>query len=98
MALPYGRVNLFLIVLKPNDIGGYMMRGTFVEAHIADIHFGALDPSVQYKILQEQFISKIRDLPLDIISINGDLFDKKFMANSDVITYATGFIADLVDI
>jgi len=74
------------------------MRGTFVEAHIADIHFGALDPSVQYKLLHEQFISKIIDIPLDIISINGDLFDKKFMANSDVITYATKFIADLVEI
>ena len=74
------------------------MRGTFVEAHIADIHFGALDPSVQYKLLHEQFISKITDIPLDIISINGDLFDKKFMANSDVITYATKFIADLVEI
>ena len=70
----------------------------FLEAHIADIHFGAMDPAVQYNILQEQFISKISKLKLDIISINGDLFDHKFMSNSDVIMYAMKFVDDLVKI
>lgn len=74
------------------------MRGTFIEAHIADIHFGALDPQIQYQLLQDQFVNKIKDLPLQIISINGDLFDKKYMANSVVVTYANQFIANLVDI
>ena len=74
------------------------MRGTFIEAHISDIHFGAFDPKVQLQILNEQFIQKIQDLPLSLISINGDLFDRKFMANSEAITCASMFIATLVDI
>lgn len=71
----------------------------YVEAHIADIHFGALDPRVQYKILKEQFLNRISQmLVLDIISINGDIFDHKFMANSDAVLYASLFIEDLVKI
>lgn len=71
----------------------------FVEAHIADIHFGAIDAYTQYKILDEQFISYIEDMNvLDIISINGDLFDHRFMANSYAVAYATYFIQRLADI
>lgn len=72
------------------------MKEIFLEAHIADIHFGRLDPKVQYDILCEQFISKIQVLNLDIISINGDLFDHKFMTNSDAVMYASEFIDQLV--
>ena len=74
------------------------MRGTFVEAHISDIHFGVMNPKVQYDILNTQFIDKIKDLPLNIISVNGDLFDRKFLANSDVITYANKFIQELFEL
>ena len=74
------------------------MRGIFTEAHIADIHFGVMDPSVQYNILKEQFIDKLQNLNLDIISINGDLFDHKFMSNSDVVMYTMKFINDLVNL
>lgn len=74
------------------------MRGTFTEAHIADLHFGAMDPVMQNQILEEQFINKIVNLPLDIISINGDLFDKKFLANSEVVTQVNYFISKLVNI
>lgn len=73
-------------------------RGTFKEAHISDIHFGVLDPKYQYDILEEQFLKKIENLKLDIISINGDLFDHKFMSNSDVVMYTIRFIGRLVDI
>ena len=72
------------------------MRGIFLEAHISDLHFGVMDPSVQYNILKEQFINKISKLNLNIISINGDIFDHKFMSNSDVVMYAMKFINDLV--
>ena len=34
-------------------------RGSLIEVHIADIHFGVIDPKVQYTILLEQFINKI---------------------------------------
>lgn len=73
-------------------------RGTTVEAHIADIHFGAMNPKVQYEILCEQFINKICNLNLDIICIEGDLFDHKVMNNSDVVMYANCFIHDLIEL
>lgn len=69
----------------------------FVEAHISDLHFGAMNPLLQYNILKEQFLSALMEMNvLDIVSINGDIFDHKFMANSDAIMYACYFINDLV--
>ena len=71
----------------------------FVEAHISDIHFGATDPAKQFKILKEQFLDYIDKLQvLDIVSINGDIFDHKFMANSDAVMYACNFIELLISI
>lgn len=78
-------------IVKPQDF--------FVEAHIADIHFGVIDPEVTYCILQKQFIEPLSQMKvLDIISINGDLFDHKFMANSNAIMYAMYFVQSLIDI
>lgn len=74
-----------------------MQNNIFLEAHISDIHFGAMDPLVQYRILREQFLDRIQDLNLDIISINGDLFDRKVLANTVVMTMAHLFINDLVE-
>ena len=72
---------------------------TFIEAHIADIHFGCIDPRVEYNILVEQFINYLEEMEtLDIICIEGDLFDHKFMANADAIVYAAYFVQRLVDI
>ena len=71
----------------------------FVEAHIADIHFGVIDPETTYWILQKQFIEPLSRMKvLDIVSINGDLFDHKFMANSNAIMYAMYFVQSLIDI
>lgn len=70
----------------------------FTEIHIADLHFGAIEPQKQYMILEEQFLSRIETIQFDIVSINGDLFDHKFMANSDSIMYATLLVKRLVDI
>ena len=73
------------------------VRGTLIEVHIADLHFGAFDPKEQYKILMEQMIPKIAQIPkIDIISVDGDIFDHKVMGNSDVALYATKFIDTLV--
>ena len=75
------------------------MKDIFIEAHIADIHFGAMDVNKQYKILKEQFIDRLMDMPiLDIVSINGDLFHHKFMANSTVVLVALQFIYDLIGV
>ena len=67
------------------------------EAHIADIHFGCIEPVREYEILKNQFLDKITKLKLDLVSINGDLFDHKFMSNSDAVYYAMRFIDDLVN-
>ena len=51
-------------------------RGTLIEAHIADLHFGAFNPQQQFNILKEQVLSKLWLIPkLDIIVIDGDKFD-----------------------
>ena len=73
-------------------------RGTLTEVHIADIHFGSIDPRTTYNILKEQCLNKIKNIHFDIFSIDGDLFDHKFMSNSDVIMYAVMFIDELVNI
>ena len=53
-------------------------RGIIISAHIADLHFAAMNPKKQYDILSDQFIDKLESIPrLDLICINGDLFDHK---------------------
>ena len=73
-------------------------RGSLIEVHIADIHFGVIDPKTQYDILREQFLIKINNIHFDILSIDGDLFDHKFQANSDSVLYAELFISDCVNL
>lgn len=73
-----------------------MDKRILTEVHIADLHFGAFDPAKQYEILMNQFYEKIRYLEYDILSINGDIFDHKFMANSDAVMWAMKFIDVLV--
>lgn len=73
-------------------------RGTLIEVHIADLHFGVIDPYTTYSILKEQFANKISGLNFDILSINGDIFDHKCMSNSDVVMYASLLIDELVSI
>ena len=75
------------------------MNNILVESIISDIHFGAYDPNEQYKILKEQFLNVLANLPvLDIVTIAGDVFHRKFMANSDAISIACHFISELIDI
>lgn len=72
------------------------MNMPLVEIHTADIHFGALDPRVQYEILTEQMLNKVRTIHFDAFFINGDLFEHKYMSNSDVVMYALLFVDDIV--
>ena len=69
-----------------------------IEVHISDLHFGAVDPYKQFCILKEQFLDKISLINFDILSIDGDIFDKKFMANSSAIYYAMEFVRICVEI
>lgn len=73
-------------------------RGISIQAHISDIHFGVIDPKVEYDFLKSQFVDKIRGINLDCISIDGDLFDRLTMSNTDATLYASLFIKDLIDI
>lgn len=76
-----------------------MNRGMLNEVHIADLHFGAFEPQKQYQILTEQFLIPINQIQkLDIVSIDGDIFDHKVMSNSDTSMYACMFINDLVNL
>lgn len=84
--------------LEKLNINGPLKRGTLVEIHIADIHFGVINPKVQYDILKEQFLDKIRTIHFDVLSIDGDLFDHKFMSNSDPVMYASLFINEITNI
>ena len=81
------------------DMQRMTQRGLLYEVHISDLHFGTVNPKVEYEILKEQFIDKIITMPrIDIISINGDLFDHKVLSNSDAVLYASLFVDDLCKI
>ena len=73
-------------------------RGLSIQAHISDIHFGVINPKVEYDILKEQFVDKLKGINLDCISIDGDLFDRLTMSNTDATLYASLFVKDLIDI
>ena len=74
-------------------------RGSIIAAHIADLHFPVMDPQKQYTILEEQFIQKIVQLPkLDLICIDGDIFDHKVSLSSDATLYASLFVSHLVEV
>lgn len=76
-----------------------IQRNILVEIHIADLHFGAINPRLQYEILKEQFVQEISQYPIiDIISIDGDTFDHKVMSGSDTAMYATMFANDIITI
>lgn len=82
-----------------DDYSTQQFRGNRVIVNTADIHFGAIDPKVTYQILKEQLIDEIRYLPkLDIIVIAGDIWERKYMANSDPIVYATLFMGEIMQL
>lgn len=74
-----------------------MYRQPIIHVHIADVHFGCIDPKTEFDILKEQFIDKINRIPFNILAIDGDLFDRKFSANSDAVTYAIKFVNVCLD-
>ena len=72
-------------------------KDVLIGVHSSDWHFGAFDPMMQSTILREQFIEPIMDLDLDYVTIDGDIFDHKFMSNSDAIMYALSTIDELIE-
>ena len=53
-------------IINPNDYYTYNNRGTLIEIHTADLHFGAMDPKIQYDILMTQLVSKVSNLNFDV--------------------------------
>lgn len=59
------------------------MKKNLVVATIGDIHFGAMDSKILMKELREEFLAKLKRMPvLDMIVITGDLYDHKLSLNS----------------
>lgn len=98
MIIPFTIITPEEEMYKLNINNHIIDRGSLICIHISDIHFGIIDPQYQYNILKEQFITKAYDVDFDVISINGDLFDHKFMSNSDAVLYASLFISDVVNL
>ena len=80
--------------LNDYDIKRKTQRGVLSMVHLCDLHFGVIDPKVEFDILEEQILSQIEKIPiLDIISINGDLFHRKYMSNTGPILYGSLFLS-----
>lgn len=90
---PFHYTDLYKYNLEYN-----IKRGISMQAHISDLHFGKINPKVEFDILKEQFIDRIKDLPLDCISIDGDFFDRLFMSNTDTTLYANLFFKELYNV
>lgn len=71
-------------------------RGVLSEVHLADIHFGSIDPKTEYEILKKEVIDVLYNIPIiDLICINGDLFERRYTTDSEPILYASMFMADI---
>lgn len=78
------------------DIDRKELRGVLSEIHLADIHFGAIDPKDEYDILKREVINELHRIPIiDIIFINGDLFERKYTTDSEPVRYASLFMQDI---
>lgn len=75
------------------QIQNYPHFSHLTHIHIADIHFGCINPVLELQILKEQFIDQISKISFDILSIDGDLFDRKFAANNIAVSCAIEFIS-----
>ena len=70
-----------------------------ISINISDLHFGAFDPKRQYNILKEQCFEKVAKLNrFDFFCIQGDIFERKYLANNDAVMYASLFIQDVANL
>lgn len=81
------------------NINVRVSKGTLISVNIADIHIGAINPKSQYDILKQQFVGEILNIPhIDMITINGDFYDHKIMANSQAAIYGGLLMSDIVNV
>lgn len=75
------------------------MNKVFVAVVISDIHFGAFESKQLANELAEEFLAKVDEMPIiDMIVIDGDLYDKKLSLNSSHSKAAFGFLSCVCDI
>lgn len=74
------------------------MKQSLVVVTIGDIHFGAMDSKVLLKELKDEFITKLKSMPIiDMIVITGDLYDHKLSLNSNHTKASFSFLRELCD-
>ena len=75
------------------------MNKVFVAVVISDIHFGAIESNQLLTELGSEFIDKIEEMPIiDMIVIDGDLFDKKVSLNSNHSKAAFIFMSKVCEV
>ena len=75
------------------------MNKAFVIVVLSDVHFGALDSKQLMTELGSEFIDKIEEMPIiDMIIIDGDLYNSKLSLNSSHSKAAFIFLAKLCEI
>ena len=70
-----------------------------VAAHISDIHFGAFDTDILLKELKFNFLKVLKKMPkLDVIFIQGDLYNHELSLNSKGAYNSFKFKDELEDV
>ena len=82
-------MNLVEFIDNKLDITAIPNRGNLVTAHIADIHFGSMNPKTQYEILEEQFINKLLRLKLHYFMCKLDIYE---VIDTERFDYASLFL------
>lgn len=75
------------------------MDKSLVIVTIGDIHFGAMDSKILLKELREEFLDRLKQMPIiDMIVITGDTYDHKLSLNSNHTKACFSFMRELCDI
>lgn len=69
------------------------MNTNYVGMIVADLHIGAINPSIQYNEFKSIFLDRIEDIKPDYIIFLGDYFDHKASLN-DELSYYSFYIFD----
>ena len=70
----------------------------FVTAFIADIHFGAMKADDLYNQLEKYFLNKLKERPIDLVVLGGDLFHNVITMNYSTSHIVLMFMENLINI
>jgi hypothetical protein len=89
----HGKMDVRPPIIRYNK---FKNRGILKTVNLADLHFGAFAPKEQYLYLKKQFLEKIQPFEYDVLNICGDIFDHKFMSESDPVMYGLMFVDEAI--